>query len=151
MAITNTKQGGYSTYTSIPGMNDFVMFHALKRRSKTDIQIINGKPKINIRIQIEGDLRELYHNSNFGPNDRIINQVEHQLEQVAEQAMRTFVAKTQSLGTDIFGFGEYVRAKEHSYWSAYVKTKEGWRNIYKDIEVDISVDIKIRHIGMKEI
>jgi len=151
MAITNTKQGGYSAYTSIPGVNDYVMFHASSRRSVTDVQIKNGRPQFNIRIQIEGDLREQTKNIDLEPNDQIIDQVERQLEHTAAEAMHKFVARTQALGTDIFGFGEYVRAKEHAYWLTYAKTKEGWRKIYKDIDVNITVDIKIRRIGMREI
>jgi spore germination protein KC len=59
------------------------------------------------------------------------------------------IKKTQEKGSDIFGFGEYVRAKEPKYWNAEVKTKERWQEMYNDISVDVSVTTRIRRIGMK--
>jgi spore germination protein KC len=59
------------------------------------------------------------------------------------------VEEMQQKKTDIFGFGEYVRAKKPSYWNREIKTKERWQQMFQDINVEIKVDSKIRRVGMK--
>jgi spore germination protein KC len=51
--------------------------------------------------------------------------------------------------SDIFGFGEQVRAKKPGFWRKHVKNKEGWEAMYADIKVDVNVECRIRRIGMK--
>lgn len=55
----------------------------------------------------------------------------------------------QEKGVDVFGFGEYLRAKNSSYWNGKIITKERWQEAFKNITVEVNVNSRIRRIGMK--
>ncbi|MEC2132312.1 Ger(x)C family spore germination C-terminal domain-containing protein [Brevibacillus centrosporus] len=79
----------------------------------------------------------------------LLEQIERQDEQGAVKFYEGLIKQTQAKSADIFGFGEYVRAMEPQYWNQKVKTKERWQEMYKDITVDLQVNIEIRRVGMK--
>lgn len=59
------------------------------------------------------------------------------------------IKKTQTKESDIFGFGEYVRAKEPRFWNKQIRTTKAWQDMYKDVTFDFSVSVRMRRIGMK--
>jgi hypothetical protein len=59
------------------------------------------------------------------------------------------IKKTQEKGSDIYGFGEYVRAKEPRYWNQEIRTKERWQEMFQDITVEFKVSTNVRRVGMK--
>ncbi|WP_168193904.1 Ger(x)C family spore germination C-terminal domain-containing protein [Lysinibacillus sp. SGAir0095] len=48
----------------------------------------------------------------------------------------------------VLGIGSRVRAKYPSYWGEEVKTSENWDEIYKEMDVQVQVDFKIKRTGM---
>lgn len=65
--------------------------------------------------------------------------------------MSALISETQRKQSDIFGFGEYVRAKAPAYWNRQIKTLEAWHDMYKEITVEIEPSIRIRRVGMKNL
>ncbi|UKS31177.1 Ger(x)C family spore germination protein [Paenibacillus sp. HWE-109] len=148
MAMKQINPGGYSVLEQIPESDTTVVFQSTHRRAKIITNIVNGKVHATIVSQIEGDLREKT-DENWLITRETIKKLEQKIEKDGEQGFLKLVQQTQKDACDIFGFGEYVRAFQPSFWNREVKNKEQWSNLYKTMTVDIKVQIKIRRIGTK--
>ncbi|WP_231571159.1 Ger(x)C family spore germination C-terminal domain-containing protein [Gordoniibacillus kamchatkensis] len=124
------------------------MFGGRNRKTSTRTEIVNGKPVIRVKIDIEGNLLEK-SSEQVTITEDVIKQIEQQLSKQGEKAYRDLIQKTQEKQSDIFGFGEHVRALQPIYWDREIKTKENWQQMYKDLAVDVSVKLHIRRVGMK--
>jgi spore germination protein KC len=148
MGIKGLEPGGYSVLTKIPDTETNVTFQVTSRKARTDIAIKNGRPQFHIKLHNEGNLREK-SNENAKLATKVITKIEDQLSEQADKAYIALIKKTQEKGSDIFGFGEYVRAKEPKYWNEHIKTKEKWRELYKDVDVKVESTFSVRRIGGK--
>jgi spore germination protein KC len=148
MGITGMNPAGGQAYVQVPGTSEFIEFTARNRKSITKVKIEDGRPRVQVKIYIDGNLREK-STEQVPLSHEVITQIENDLEKDLKEAYQNLISRTQEKGSDIFGFGEYVRAKEWRYWNQQVKTGENWQNIYRDIPIDLTVQIHIRRIGMK--
>ncbi|UJF34205.1 Ger(x)C family spore germination protein [Paenibacillus hexagrammi] len=148
MGITGMNPTGGQTYVSVPGTNEFVEYSGRSRKVLTRVDIVDDKPRIQLKIYLEGNIREKSREQITLSHD-IIQSVEKEMESQAEKAYKNLIEKTQKDGADIFGFGEHVRAKKWRYWNKNIQTKENWQRMYAEIQVDVSVHVQIRRVGMK--
>lgn len=147
MALRGVNPGGYTTYVQAAG--NFFMVNVTHRESKVKVSIRDGRPYFSFDLGLEFNLREKLNDSASLENMNVITEIESTLKKNAEQLTLDMLKKTQALGSDILGLGEYVRAHEPRYWNTHVKTKERWQLAYKDIGYEIHIDTRIRRIGMK--
>ncbi|MDL1164287.1 Ger(x)C family spore germination C-terminal domain-containing protein, partial [Yersinia pestis] len=82
-------------------------------------------------------------------NSKILQEIARENEHSVKELLIGLIQKTQKKESDIFGFGELVRAKKPAYWKSHVKSAEQWGEIYKNITFDYRVTSKVRRIGMK--
>ncbi|UUZ94506.1 Ger(x)C family spore germination protein [Paenibacillus sp. P25] len=148
MGIVGLNPAGGQAFMKIPGSSEFVMFGARNRKSLIKPSIRNGKPQISVKIYLEGNMLEKSNEQVRLSND-VIKVAEQQLSKNALKGYQDLIKKTQEKGSDIFGFGEYIRAKEWRYWNKEIRTKQKWQEMYKELAVDVKVEIHIRRIGMK--
>lgn len=130
-------------------MSSAVMTNVTHRHSKIDVSVKDGKPHFLIRIQLEANLVEKMNESISLDDPAVIHLIERKQEEASVQFYKNIIEKTQSKSSDIFGFGEMVRAKKPGYWHRYIGTKEKWQEMYKQVVFDIDVVVQIRRIGMK--
>jgi len=149
MAIKGMNPGGYSAFVRVPGIERSIMFRTTHRKSSTQLTIQNGKPHFKVRLSLEGNLEEKSTETFSLTEPGILDQIEQYLSREAKKSYTSLIATTQRKGSDIFGFGEYVRAKAPAYWNRHIKTSEAWHEMYKEITVDIEPILKIRRVGMK--
>lgn len=148
MGITGLSLAGGQSFVRVPGTRDYFMYQVRSRKSTKKVRILNGKPVMNVTISLEGNLLSKSNESVQLSND-VIHEIEQQLESQLLTGYQRFIADTQKKGSDIFGFGEYVRAKKPAYWNQHVKTKQAWQDVYKELQVEVKVNIHVRRIGMK--
>ncbi|WP_246132305.1 Ger(x)C family spore germination protein [Paenibacillus hemerocallicola] len=148
MGIKNIQAGGYAVLVQIPGTDTSVMYQVTHRKSRIDVAIRNGKPEINVKIHNEGNLLEK-SNENIQITPEIIARIEKQLTENGPSGYGKLVRKTQQKGSDIFGFGEHVRAKEPAYWDKEIRTKEKWEEMYKKVDVKLEITYSVRRVGGK--
>lgn len=148
MGIKGLEPGGYSVAVKIPDSETSVMYQVTHRKSRIDVAIQNGRPQFHIKIHNEGNLREKTNEATILEN-KILKKIETQLSEQGRKAYSDLIKKTQEKGSDIFGFGEYVRAKEPKYWNEHIKTKDNWRKMYKDVDILVEAEFSIRRIGGK--
>ncbi|RIX49276.1 Ger(x)C family spore germination protein [Paenibacillus nanensis] len=131
--------------------NSTVMTNVTHRRSVIKLRLKDGVPHFDIYIELEANLEEKMSEEFEINNPDIIARIERVQSDASVKFYQNIIKKTQSKGSDIFGFGEHVRAKKPKYWNQYVKTKEAWQEKYKEVTFNIDVIVKIRRIGMKAI
>ncbi|MCC2686777.1 MAG: germination protein Ger(x)C family [Paenibacillaceae bacterium] len=148
MGIKSLNPGGYSVLLNMPEAKSTVMFHATHRNAKIKMNIVDGIPHFTINIQLEGDLSEK-SNEKVNFNIETIKELQSQLEKGAMQGYKNLIKKTQEKGSDIFGFGEIVRARQPAYWKRNIRTKENWIKMYKQVTYEFNLNMRIRRIGAK--
>jgi spore germination protein KC len=148
MTMKQINPGGSSLIQQIPGTETEVMFQSTQRKARISVDIKDGKPHATIRCQVEGDVREK-SNEDFKLSVENIKKIEEKVEKEGLKSFKKLIQQTKEDGSDIFGFGEYIRANQSSYWNREIKTKEKWQSMYPDLSVDVKLRIKIRRIGTK--
>ncbi len=149
MVVKGINPAGYRVLIQIPGTNKEVTTAATHRKSKIDVAIKNGRPVFVVTAAIEINFEEKISGDLLINDMKTIKTIERLQSRQTEQAVEDFIKQTQRVGSDIFGFGEYVRAKKPAYWNRNIKTTEKWQNMYKDVSVEVHLDVRIRRIGMK--
>lgn len=149
MGIKGMNPAGYRSFVRVENTPYVVNLYATYRKSKFHVEIRNGRPHFLVKTFIEVNLEEKNVEQGLAITSALLEQIERQDEQSAVKFYEGLIKQTQAKGSDIFGFGEYVRAKEPQFWNQKVKTKEAWQKMYKDITVDVHVNIEIRRVGMK--
>ncbi|KRF07254.1 hypothetical protein ASG89_17550 [Paenibacillus sp. Soil766] len=148
MAIKEINPGGYSVIMEMPGTKTTAIFKSKHRKSQITTTIRNGNVHTIIKCQIEGDLTEK-SNEEVLISKENLKKLEEKIQGDANVGFRKLIQQTQKDGSDIFGFGEYVRATQPTYWNREVKPNERWEDQYKEMSVDVKVQVKIRRIGTK--
>jgi spore germination protein KC len=149
MAATGTKAGGYNSFEILPNSSDTFMFKATNRTTITKVSMKNGRPLIQLRLQVEGNIEEKSTEITKVNKHKTILQLQDELSKSSEGAIKDLIKKMQKDGSDIFGFGEYIRAKQPEYWNREIKNKTNWQEQFKDLSVEVNMKIKIRRVGMK--
>ncbi|MBB6677854.1 Ger(x)C family spore germination protein [Cohnella lubricantis] len=149
MAIKGINPAGYRVIVQLNGAADTVITAATHRKARYSVRIAEGRPHFTIHIAFEQNVEEKYSEHIGIDNQEILSNIEKKQAQVAVEYFEQFIRKTQEAHSDIFGFGEYIRAKRPAFWNRNVKTKEKWQEMYKDAEFDVTVTMKIRRVGMK--
>lgn len=133
----------------IPIENGSVIIKSRTREAKKEIELIDGKPKITMKIRVDTEVREKSNEKIDLGNSATVQEIEENAEKTATRHAEELIKQTQVHGTDIFGFGEHIRGKLPRYWDEHVKTKERWNEIYKDLEVEVVFDITVNRIGIR--
>jgi spore germination protein KC len=149
MAIKGLNPAGYRGYVKMEGTPNIVTIYSTSRKSKLDVQIKNNRPYFTLSILIEVNLEEKLNEKFLVSNSRTLSEIQQSNQDSLKKAVESLIKDMQDKGTDIFGFGEYVRAKKPSYWNRQIKTKEKWQQSFKDISVEVKAVARIRRIGMK--
>ncbi|WP_231506187.1 Ger(x)C family spore germination protein [Paenibacillus sp. UNC451MF] len=150
MGIKGMNPAGYRAFIRLDNKpSKTVTVFATNRKSKIKVNIVDGIPHVHVSVFTEINLEEKLNEGLITNNSAILKKIEEENRKSFHKVMDGLVKKTQKSGSDIFGFGEYVRAKEPKFWNEHVKTREKWQQMYKDIVVDIEVLTKIRRVGMK--
>lgn len=150
MGIMGISIAGGQTFVRIPGTEEIFMFQGRSRKSVFKVRIDNGRPVIRVTVALEGNLVSKY-NDTVQLSTEVVRRIEEQMSQQSKEAYQNLISMTQEKRSDIFGFGEQVRAREPGFWNSSVKTKEGWQKLYQELAVEINVRVHIRRVGMKAI
>ena len=107
------------------------------------VRIVNGNPKIFVKISMEGSLISV--EGDVIVEEDIYN-YEEKIEKYIEDAAVKFLNRTsKEFGTDIMGFGTKAR-KNFADYSEFLKYE--WKDAYKRAEFKVDVDFTIRRTGL---
>ncbi|TLS48320.1 Ger(x)C family spore germination protein [Paenibacillus antri] len=150
MGLSGSEQGGYSSYVRIPDSEETAMFRVSNRRSKTRAYIKNGRPAVEVTVFLEGNLTEASDQGKGNLNTQEdLQKIGKDLSDRFSDRYVTFIRYMQKKESDIFGYGEYIRAHEPAYWNRHIRTKARWQSAFKDMDVKVNVTFDIRRVGQK--
>lgn len=145
LAMRERNPGGY---TVAVGTDDggVYLVESLRRNSRINIIIENGKPTAMINVEIEAQIEEETKANDLGLKK--LEEVEKKVNDLANTVFNEDLEKWQEKEADLLGIGARVRAFHSKYWHQEVKTEERWREIYKEMDIQAKVDFKIERTGM---
>jgi len=121
-----------------------VILEIVDSKVKVKGEVVNGKPKIYINIFAETNIGEVAcHLDLTKPNT--ITLLEEEANKVNEDILHTVVTKAKTLNSDIFGFGEIIHRADPEAWNSL---KKDWDNEFKNLDVSVHVEYKIRRTGV---
>ncbi|MBP2240965.1 spore germination protein KC [Cytobacillus eiseniae] len=114
-------------------------------RSKTKLEgaIENEKPKIKIYVTAESNIGDVECPIDLSKS-KTIKDIEKKFNEKTKDIIMSSVEKAKELGTDIYGFGEAINRSEPKKWE---DLKKKWDEEFKNTEVVVKVDLKIRRVG----
>lgn len=148
MGIKGTDPGGYSALLEVPDLG-YTMIKITERRAKTNVRIEEGKPHVYLNLHLEGVLDEHFDAGQGADSEAALEKIEDALERSATKLMHNFCRRTQQDHSDIFGFGEYVRAHHPGFWKQHIHQKSDWEQMYANIPISIKLSVSIRRTGLK--
>ncbi|EPY2275662.1 Ger(x)C family spore germination protein [Clostridium sporogenes] len=122
--------------------------------SPLDYSIENSERKIklkdkenlsfDIKLNLEGQIKGYNIDKQiFSKGD--INKIEEDLNKAITQEINEVIRVSQSEhNTDILDLGEYVHKYHPKLWK---KIKGNWNDLYKSLDINVTVDTKVRRIG----
>ncbi|MFC5405275.1 Ger(x)C family spore germination protein [Cohnella soli] len=116
----------------------------MNSKTKVTGHLRNGKPYVNIAMRLEANIGEVGCAIDLTKPDTIT-----EVEKIGGDKVRKFAEETvrkvqEKYGADIFGFGEVMHRSHPRYWK---KASKDWEHIFRELQVNVTVDVKIRHIG----
>lgn len=137
-----------STVLSVPCLGDGdknMEIELTRTKSQVTVQLRDDHTKGVIDIQAEGNV------SNDGckdvdlTNKEIIPYLEEKTEKEVKDSIEAAVKKSQEeFKADYIGFGKALHRSNPDFWK---KVKDDWDEIFKDMTIDINVDVKILKTG----
>ncbi|GAA4842117.1 Ger(x)C family spore germination protein [Paenibacillus vulneris] len=150
MGIKGLNPAGYRAFIRLDdNPAKTVTVFASSRKSKLKVRIVNGIPHFQLSVFTEINLEEKMSEAIYTNNSAVLKKIEQEDMKSYKKAIEGLIKKTQKSGSDIFGFGEFVRAKEPKYWNEEINSEENWQKMYKEVTVDVEVVSRMRRVGMK--
>ncbi|MEK4229318.1 Ger(x)C family spore germination protein [Solibacillus sp. FSL H8-0538] len=115
-------------------------------KTKLKGKVKNGFPSIDVKIRVEQNVGEVNCSIDLTKKktrDYINNKTTEQIKKNIEETLVTFQNDYQ---IDVLGFGEAIRRADHKAWN---KMKEEWVELFPNVEVNVSVDVKTTGTGTK--
>lgn len=116
------------------------------QRTKTIIRgkVVNGKPRIDIRLTADGDIAELACKIDVADPASLIF-LQNKVAERLKQLMSLTIERAQKdLKSDFLGFGAAIHKSNPKQWKQW---KDNWPERFPDVPVFIHVDYKLRRVG----
>lgn len=119
------------------------------RPKKPKLTLVKDKDNINILIEVEmeGDIKQTYFEAE---EDMLkvenVEEIEKRIQRVTEERTTIALNKIQKeFETDVLGIDRYLRQYHYKLWE---EIEKDWREIFPNIDIHVSTDIKIRRVGL---
>lgn len=123
--------------------NDTITIATTHASGKITPKIKNNELSMKIDIKQEGDLEEQTTTKDLS-NPKEFATMEKSIEDIIKDEVMIALNKSRELNVDMFGFGDIVYRHYPKQWS---KMEKDWDQIFKDIQVEVNVDSKLRRTG----
>ncbi|MBT2700844.1 Ger(x)C family spore germination protein [Bacillus sp. ISL-40] len=115
----------------------------LRTQEETQFKKINGIPKIDVKISLEGNVADAQCDIDLSKPETIT-----QLEKLTEKDIERTIAAAlkaaqKKYKSDIFGFGDVINRTNPKYWE---KLKKDWDQEFPDLQVNVEVKADIRGV-----
>ncbi|MGG0410810.1 Ger(x)C family spore germination protein [Peribacillus simplex] len=123
-----------------------ISYHVTRQKTNVGAKLVNGKPKISIKVRAEGDIRESNVPLNL-TDAHVLIDIEKKLARDLKKEMEDAIVRAQKNKSDIFGFGELMHESHPKEWK---KLEKNWDDdTFPKLEVDVQVETFIRRTGIR--
>lgn len=109
-----------------------------------DVSLVDGQEIIKIDVFLEGEITGIPSGINYEKN-QLLDMLEGEISSLVAIEIQDFIRLTQQLGSDVVGFGRYLRPRLSSYRDL---EKLNLEELYRNAAVEIKVATKIRRTGL---
>ncbi|SDN86304.1 spore germination protein [Tenuibacillus multivorans] len=114
--------------------------------SNTKIKLVDPDAlKFKVTVDMAGRIVELTERLNLQNKD-VVKLMEENIQKSIKENIQNVINKTQELQADVYGFGKIYNSNIKDETLSHEK----WRDMYPNIDVDVSVNMKIRSYGTVE-
>jgi spore germination protein KC len=121
-----------------------IAYQIIKLDSKITADLIDGKPVINVKLNVLANIRNIFGELDVTDVKNIkvlVEEAEKRIKNICEDTLN----KVQNeFKTDIFGFGEVIYRKYPKLWK---ELKDDWDSKFSDLDVYVDVNVKINQLG----
>lgn len=144
-AVIQVKDGGLGEATDAGCVKSSgeIVFNAKELKRKLIVREVDGKPKIRVEVNVKGGVMESHCKMDLD-DQKSLAILEKSVKREYEVRTRYAIRRAQELGTDVFGFGEFIRTHQPRLWK-----KIDWEKEFPRVDVDVVFQVKIRRLGMK--
>ena len=115
------------------------------RKPKITAKFEDGKPVINVKLNIEADVVTIQSRINYEDKNKI-NELNVMLKNYIEDGVKKSIEKTQKeYKSDIFGFGFKI-ARQFNTLPEFLQYN--WLSHYPDAKVNVDVVVNVRRTGL---
>ncbi len=113
-------------------------------KPKIDVDLIDGQEVVKINVFLEGEISSIPSGINY--EKRAYRELlEEEISKLVTEEIQSFIRHTQELGSDVFGFGYYLRP----HFTTYTELeKVNLEELYTTAKVDAQVTTKLRRTGL---
>lgn len=118
----------------------------MRNGSKPDVTVdlVNGREVIKIKVFLEGELMSNPSGINYEKGE-YRELLEAQISNLVKEEIDSFINQTQELGSDVYGFGRYLRGRFKTYQELETLNFE---QLYKTASIEVEVTTKLRRSGL---
>ncbi|MBR3867889.1 MAG: Ger(x)C family spore germination protein [Clostridia bacterium] len=117
----------------------------ISSKTKTTLELKNGKPVFNIDVKCEVDVVEFDSETFTAFSENDVHKIEKAAEQYIKSGMNGLIERfTKKEHCDIFRFGKRLQQK---YPDVYEEMSKDWKKSLSETEVNVTVSVKIGRIG----
>ncbi|MDT8902047.1 Ger(x)C family spore germination protein [Anaeroselena agilis] len=109
-----------------------------------DVALAGGREAIKISLFLEGEIIVNPSGINY-EQDEYRELLEKQVSALVTEEIWDFIRRTQAMGSDVFGFGRYVRGHLRYYQELKGLNLE---KLYKTASVEVRVETRLRRFGL---
>ncbi|AXN38016.1 MULTISPECIES: Ger(x)C family spore germination protein [Peribacillus] len=125
---------------------DAITYQVKRQKTNVAAKMKNGKPKMLIKVLVEGDIREANVPVNLN-SPHVLIDIEKKLAKDLKKEMEDAIVRAQKNKSDIFGFGEIMHESHPKEWK---KIEKDWDDVsFAKLEVDVQVETFIRRTGLR--
>ena len=136
-----------STSLSVPcGEKRYAAIRVEDSNTKLKGHIKDGKPKIRVDIVLQGSIFGSTCKGHMDDPETYKKIEEFTNQYVKDEVLKTIQTVKDDYGVDIFGFGEVVYRQDYKQFK---KVEDHWDEVFKDAEIDVSVNTMIRRAGLR--
>ncbi|NLI60829.1 MAG: Ger(x)C family spore germination protein [Clostridiales bacterium] len=127
---------------------DRITMNAYNINASTIPKITDGNIVVKSRILIEGDITEIGNPVLVNTSERLIKYWQKAIEDDIRSTINSVYKKGRDIyGVDAFEFDQKIESYYPEFWK---KNKDNWDELFKTVELDLEIDVKLRRLGIIE-
>ncbi|WP_057915168.1 Ger(x)C family spore germination protein [Peribacillus muralis] len=133
-----------STAVTIPCEGEKITINTVGTKTKIKGIMKKGEPKIKINVNSEGSIGEVECKFDLSKPENIEELNKRYAKDIKDKITGAVKKLQNEYQSDIFGFGEEIHRTDPKAWK---RLEENWDQEFEDLEVDVTVDARIRNSG----